>query len=187
MRVVRPHPPIPYRDAEDMRAAARMRVLPPSLPRVPLLVRMTRCGYGQLAQQRFSAPRGWAMPPPDSPMFKAADLGLKLTVAAEIICGRYRQAPGQPATPASPQQQQQEGSGDAGPRSGAGAAELSVSAGQGGAEAAPGAGEAGSALSEAHFAADPAWRRFKASLEGNGYFQGNIPGARRWASKAVPR
>ncbi|GLI59539.1 hypothetical protein VaNZ11_001433, partial [Volvox africanus] len=76
------------RDADDMRIASRMCFLSPSLERTSTLVRMTRCHYAQLAAQRFSAPRGLSMPPPDSPMAKAADLGLKLTVAAEIICAR---------------------------------------------------------------------------------------------------
>lgn len=119
-----------------------MRFLPPSLERFPELVRMTRCHYAQMAQQRFAAPRGLTMPPVDSPLAKAADLGLKLTVGAEIICARHaasvlERRQGQ-------QERRQEGS-----------------------------------LSEAQFAADPMWRRFKASLEANGYFQGNIAGSRR--------
>ncbi|EFJ45520.1 MADS box transcription factor, partial [Volvox carteri f. nagariensis] len=136
------------RDADDMRAAARMRFLPAALERSPVLVRMTRCHYAQLAAQRFSAPRGLAMPPPDSPLAKAADLGLKLTVAAEILCARHAPAVLQ-------QQKQKQGNGEA------------EAAGTG-------------AQSEAHFAGNPCWGRFKASLESNGYFQGHIPGSRRY-------
>ncbi|KXZ46865.1 hypothetical protein GPECTOR_40g599 [Gonium pectorale] len=133
------------RDAEDMRAASRMRLLPPSLERSPVLVRMTRCHYAQLAQQRFAAPRGLPVPPPDSPLAKAADLGLKLTVAAEALCARY-------------------------PDAGAAAAP------EGGPDVPP----AAAAPTAASLAADPAWRRFLGSLESNGYFQGNIPGSRRY-------
>ncbi|GIL77140.1 hypothetical protein Vretimale_3179 [Volvox reticuliferus] len=138
------------RDADDMRIAARMCFLPPSLERVPTLVRMTRCHYAQLAAQRFSAPRGLSMPPPDSPLAKAADLGLKLTVAAEIICARNA---------SSMQQQHRE--------------EREVTAGT--VTVPPVA-----AIHEARFAADLTWRRFKSSLEANGYFQGNIPGSQRY-------
>ncbi|GIL58795.1 hypothetical protein Vafri_13788 [Volvox africanus] len=139
------------RDADDMRIAARMCFLPPSLERTPTLVRMTRCHYAQLAAQRFSAPRGLSMPPPDSPLAKAADLGLKLTVAAEIICARN-------ASSVQQQQQREAGAVTVGT--------ITV--------------PTVAASHEARFAADPTWRRFKSSLEANGYFQGNIPGSQRY-------
>ncbi len=71
-----------------MRTASRMRTFPPSGDQVAVLVTLTRCHYAQLAQQRYSAPRGWPMPPPDSPGAKAADLGAKLVVGAEVLCAR---------------------------------------------------------------------------------------------------
>ena len=51
------------RDPDGLRAAARMRHFPPD-KRTGALVSLTRCLYGQLVRQRFSAPRGWLMPSP---------------------------------------------------------------------------------------------------------------------------
>ncbi|GLC37418.1 hypothetical protein PLESTB_001589500 [Pleodorina starrii] len=170
-----------HRDAEDMRAAARMRVLPASLERVPALVRMTRVHYAQLAQQRFSAPRGLPMPPPDSPLAKAADLGLKLTVAAEIICARVHPQY-QPQTRGDGHSEQSQQPALLEDATAATEAVAGVQGQQqaGEATAAGARGAAGGVLSEARFSADPAWRRFKSSLEANGYFQGNIAGSRRY-------
>ncbi|KAG2454776.1 hypothetical protein HYH02_000611 [Chlamydomonas schloesseri] len=153
-----------YRDADDMRAAGRMHHLPPGLERAPALVRMTRCHYAQLAQQRFAPPRG--MPshlppgaPADGPLARAADLGLKLTVAAEILCARHAAA---------------SSGGGGGGASGVGGAEAGAGA--------EGAGVGPGVLTEAAVAAahPEAWRRFKGSLEARGYFDGNIPGSRRY-------
>ncbi|KAG2495277.1 hypothetical protein HYH03_006550 [Edaphochlamys debaryana] len=168
-----------YRDADDMRRASRMRCLPPSLERRPALVRMGRCHYAQLAQQRFAAPRGMPMPPPDSPLAKAADLGLKLTVGAEVILTRLgglaQHAKQAPASEQAQQAPQAPGAEQAGPSH---APPEGAST-----EAAATAEEAAAAQAAARaraLAADPSWRRFLGSLEGNGYFQGNIPGSRRY-------
>ncbi|PNH11886.1 hypothetical protein TSOC_001219 [Tetrabaena socialis] len=90
------------------------------------------------------------MPPPNSALAKAADLGLKLTVAAEILCARH-------------------GGGGGG---GGGAAAAAAAAAGGG-----GGGGGSVATREATLAADPGWRAFRASLESSGYLRGNIPGS----------
>lgn len=180
-----------------MRAAARMRHLPPSLDRAPALVCMTRCHYAQLAQQRFAPPRG--MPshlppgaPADGPLARAADLGLKLTVAAEILCARHAAASGLGGAGGG-------GGGAAAGAGGAGGEGAATGGGEAGAVEQAGAGASGAdgavgpgvvpgqgALTEAGLvAAHPeAWRRFKAALEARSYFDGNIAGSRRWVSGA---
>ncbi len=51
-----------------------------------------------VAQQRFAAPKGFPLPPPTSPDFAAAELGMKLTcgfmmVAAAGATGELGHAP----------------------------------------------------------------------------------------------
>jgi hypothetical protein len=83
-----------------MRAAARSAALPPSLPAVPRLLRLSRCQYAQLAQQRFAPPHGRsrgggpvaAAASAPGPLQRAAELGLKLTAAAEMLCARFAPA-----------------------------------------------------------------------------------------------
>jgi SGT1 protein len=65
-------------------AAARMERFPPA-DMVTTLVTFNRCLYAQLAQQVFEPPRGFPMPPPASPAFASAELGMKLTVAMEMM------------------------------------------------------------------------------------------------------
>ncbi|KAG2440014.1 hypothetical protein HXX76_004131 [Chlamydomonas incerta] len=175
-----------YRDADDMRAAARMRHLPPSLDCGAALVRMTRCHYAQLAQQRFAPPRG--MPshlppgaPADGPLARAADLGLKLTVAAEILCARHAAAAAASGFSGRGGAAGGAGAGASGSSEDAGGGEAGQ-AGEGASGAGAGPGSGPGVLTEAALvAAHPeAWRRFKASLEARGYFDGNIAGSRRY-------
>ncbi|MEW5316553.1 MAG: hypothetical protein WDW38_007920 [Sanguina aurantia] len=73
------------RDAEGMKAASRMTHFPMTHDTAPALVTFSRCLYAQLAQQRFSAPKGLSLPPIGHPLHKAADLGLKVTAGFEIL------------------------------------------------------------------------------------------------------
>lgn len=131
----------------------------------------------QLSSQRFAPPRGAPSPPPGSALAKAADLGLKLTAGAEILCARFGGRPG--AKPQGQEQQAQQQGGDAGPAVGAVAADGGPAVVEAGGAAAGVEVVADGGLREADVATDPAWGRFKRSLQGSGYFGGNIPGSKR--------
>ncbi|KAK9820566.1 hypothetical protein WJX72_011716 [[Myrmecia] bisecta] len=79
-----------YRDVDDMKAAARLAHFPAE-DMVSTLVTFNRCLYAQLAQQQFEAPRGFPLPLPSHPAFRAAELGMKLTCGFEMMyCNRAR-------------------------------------------------------------------------------------------------
>ncbi|CAG9464126.1 unnamed protein product [Pedinophyceae sp. YPF-701] len=74
------------RDADDMRAAARVRTFPP-VDMVTVPVRFSRCLFAQLHSQPFAMPRAWpAAAEPSARSRRAAELGLKLTCGFEILC-----------------------------------------------------------------------------------------------------
>ena len=54
-----------------------------------LAVPFNRALYAQLAQQQFQPPRGYPLPTPTNPTFKAADLGMKLTCGFEMLMARH--------------------------------------------------------------------------------------------------
>lgn len=72
------------RDADGVRAAARMAVAPPT-DLVAALVPMNRAHYAQLVQQRYDAPRGWPAAPASAVAAKASALGAKLAAGFEIL------------------------------------------------------------------------------------------------------
>lgn len=77
------------RTPEDMHAAERHALLPQD-DGLLCTLRMRRCHYAALKNTAFSAPRGWAMPPPSAgPVSKrAADLGLKLCFGLEMYAAQ---------------------------------------------------------------------------------------------------
>ena len=140
-----------------MRTAARMHHFPPT-PLVATALRMSRCMAAQLASAGTAPPKGYPLPPGGSTAFKAAELGLKVATGLEIVCAR--------ADKAQPLQQQDAqqpppapGAGAAGPHAPAPARVRS-----------PGR----LAVDLAHH---PGWRAFRASLEGAGYFRGELEGS----------
>ena len=56
---------------------------------VTTIVSFNRALYAQLAQQQFQAPKGYPMPAPNHPTFKAAETGMKLTCGFEMVIGRH--------------------------------------------------------------------------------------------------
>ena len=54
-----------------------------------MIVPFNRALYAQLAQQQFQPPRGYPLPSPTSPGFKAADLGMKLTCGFEMVMAKH--------------------------------------------------------------------------------------------------
>lgn len=55
-----------------------------------IAVPFNRALYAQVAQQQFQPPRGYPLPPPTNPTFKAADLGMKLTCGFEMLMARHK-------------------------------------------------------------------------------------------------
>lgn len=70
-----------------MKAASKMRAFSWEQTTTAVL-RFSRCLYAQLTQQVAYPPKGMQMPPPGSPLRKAADLGLKLTMGFEMLMAR---------------------------------------------------------------------------------------------------
>ncbi len=56
---------------------------------VTVIVSFNRALYAQLAQQQFQPPRGYPLPAPNNPAFKAADLGMKLTCGFEMVMAKH--------------------------------------------------------------------------------------------------
>ena len=56
---------------------------------VTVIVSFNRALYAQLAQQQFQPPRGYPLPAPNNPTFKAANLGMKLTCGFEMVMAKY--------------------------------------------------------------------------------------------------
>ena len=56
---------------------------------VTTIVSFNRALYAQLAQQQFQPPRGYPLPAPNNPAFKAADLGMKLTCGFEMVMAKH--------------------------------------------------------------------------------------------------
>ncbi|KAA6422714.1 MAG: SGT1 isoform 1 [Trebouxia sp. A1-2] len=77
-----------YRDVQDMRAAAKLAHFQPQ-DLVTVIVSFNRALYAQLAQQQFQPPRGYPLPAPNNPTFKAANLGMKLTCGFEMVMAKY--------------------------------------------------------------------------------------------------
>ncbi|BDA41334.1 probable protein ecdysoneless homolog [Coccomyxa sp. Obi] len=152
-----------YRDVDDMRAAQRMQHFP-AQDMVNVVASFSRCLYAQLEQQQFEPPKGYPLPPPDSPPYRAAHLGMKLTCGFEMLYSK--------------REHHAEGNMDNG-------ANASTEAGI--AHAGCRMADAGSAttgraqaLSEEQVADNPSWRAYKSSLERNGYFKDNIPGSQQY-------
>ena len=55
---------------------------------VTVVVTFNRALYAQLAQQQFQPPRGYPLPPLNSPAFRAAELGMKLTCGFEMVMAK---------------------------------------------------------------------------------------------------
>lgn len=55
---------------------------------VTVIVTFNRALYAQLAQQQFQPPRGYPLPPLNSPAFPAAELGMKLTCGFEMVMAK---------------------------------------------------------------------------------------------------
>ena len=53
-----------------------------------VIVTFNRALYAQLAQQQFQPPRGYPLPPLNSPAFRAAELGMKLTCGFEMVMAK---------------------------------------------------------------------------------------------------
>ena len=55
---------------------------------VNVVATFSRCLYAQLEQQQFEPPKGYHLPPPDAPPYRAAHLGMKLTCGFEMLYSR---------------------------------------------------------------------------------------------------
>lgn len=55
---------------------------------VTTIVMFNRALYAQLAQQQFQPPKGYPMPPSNSPALRAAELGMKLTCGFEMVMAK---------------------------------------------------------------------------------------------------
>ncbi len=55
---------------------------------VNVVATFSRCLYAQLEQQQFEPPKGYPLPLPDSPPYRAAHLGMKLTCGFEMLYSR---------------------------------------------------------------------------------------------------
>ncbi|KAL0030851.1 hypothetical protein WJX77_009624 [Trebouxia sp. C0004] len=77
-----------YRDVQDMQAAAKLAHFQPQ-DLVTVIVSFNRALYAQLAQQQFQPPRGYPLPAPNNPAFKAANLGMKLTCGFEMVMAKH--------------------------------------------------------------------------------------------------
>lgn len=138
------------RDPDDVAAAARMAAFPPA-DLVLTAPTWSRCLYAQVALQEYAPPRGYPLPLPSDPGFKAAELGLKLTAGFEMMwANRARFG----------QRQEEQG----GEERGQGAA----------ADAAAQQQQPGGA---AALEGDPAWAAFRARLDACGYFRSSLPGS----------
>ncbi|XP_006812072.1 protein ecdysoneless homolog [Saccoglossus kowalevskii] len=71
------------------KACRRMKYFPPD-ERIMTTVKMTRCLYGQLLQQRFQPDKssGWNLPSESNPIHRSHDMGMKLAHGFEILCAR---------------------------------------------------------------------------------------------------
>jgi hypothetical protein len=81
------------RDPIDMKRCGTMRRFPFNT-RVPVSVKMTRCLYAQLSQQRFeAAPKVFGVrPQPGTQLAKEFELGAKLALGFEILASRAHDA-----------------------------------------------------------------------------------------------
>jgi HPt (histidine-containing phosphotransfer) domain-containing protein len=166
-----------YRTQQDARAAARMTRFPPA-DLVDVSVRFSRCQYAQLMGQQLPAPRGWPLPLPSAPDFKAADLGLKLAVGFEVAASSGAgpaagRAAAAAAAAAGPAAAAAPASREAGPAATADAAAGPAAAAAGAAET----GAAAAPLREADVASSPAWQAYRASLDSSGFFRGELQGS----------
>ncbi|KAF6020631.1 ECD [Bugula neritina] len=75
------------RDPIDLKSCQTMKHFPPE-NRVNAKVRLTRCLYAQLVQQKFFPPKrsSWNIPSASSPKHKSHDLGMKISFGLEILC-----------------------------------------------------------------------------------------------------
>lgn len=55
---------------------------------VTVIVTFNRALFAQLAQQQFQPPRGYPLPPLNSPAFRASELGMKLTCGFEMVMAK---------------------------------------------------------------------------------------------------
>ena len=55
---------------------------------VTVIVTFNRALFAQLAQQQFQPPRGYPLPPLNSPAFHACELGMKLTCGFEMVMAK---------------------------------------------------------------------------------------------------
>ncbi len=141
------------RDADDMRAIGRAVHFAVNEETITCPVQLSQCQHAQLMQQRFAAPRSQQQQQQvdSSADQRAADLGRKLTAGFEVL---YSRAARLGRLPPSHQQHSTSSEG------------RDVCAGS----------ESVTLKSVQRL---PAWLAYKASLERNGYFEGNIEGAAR--------
>jgi hypothetical protein len=150
-----------------MRAAGRMVHFPASDDTVTATLHFSQCQYAQLLQQRFALPRGQPMPsaslqPAER---RAAELGLKVTAGFEILWARAARVGRLPCE--TDEAACAPADGDVPPATGAAAASSELPSHR-------------AVLTEQQLQSLPAWLAYKASLEGSGYFEGNIAGSARW-------
>ncbi|XP_061168215.1 protein ecdysoneless homolog [Saccostrea echinata] len=77
------------RDPIDLQACRTMQYFRPGT-RVTSRVKMTRCLYAQLMQQKFQPDKrcGFTLPSSSNPKFTSHDLGMKLAHGFEILCSK---------------------------------------------------------------------------------------------------
>ncbi|XP_022317382.2 protein ecdysoneless homolog [Crassostrea virginica] len=77
------------RDPIDLQACRTMQYFRPGT-RVTSRIRMTRCLYAQLMQQKFQPDKrsGFTLPSSSNPKFTSHDLGMKLAHGFEILCSK---------------------------------------------------------------------------------------------------
>lgn len=163
-----------------MRIAGRMTHFPPT-QLATTLVTLNRCQYAQLAQQPYNPPKGYPLPPLDSSLFKASELGLKLAAGFEIAYARglKHASASEPSVLPSSDARGAAGAAGAADNAAASSAAAAVSA-----TGAPSAGPGSAAAASGALPLDtPAWRAYVAKLEAAGFFEGNIAGSARYNEK----
>ncbi|CAM6109907.1 unnamed protein product [Calypogeia fissa] len=142
------------RDSDSMKVASAMKKFSPkskdgAVELVDVLVRMSRAMYAQLVQQVFQAPRNYPMPSINTPGFKEAEIGMKITVGFEMMYWERSSSEDVDALARESSEDQADSEEQISKRS-----EVPQN--------------------------DAAWKKYKASLEQNGYFRGLLEGSKEY-------
>ncbi|XP_031563790.1 protein ecdysoneless homolog [Actinia tenebrosa] len=80
-----------HRDPIDMKAASEAKHFSPK-QRIMTRVCFTRCLYAQMMQQNFQPNKKslWQLPSSTDPLYKAHQLGMKITCGFEILCSKSK-------------------------------------------------------------------------------------------------